>query len=442
MDEAPSPDDTARRDLWVVLVPSLLLVVAAFAAAFYYIKPAPPHTLVMAVPRDEGGARYFARRYTTILARSGVTLEVRETDGSASALRLLADENSDVEAAFVQGGLDVAEPDIPIESLASLAYMPLWIFYRGEPVDDPGQLRGKRLSIGPAHDGTHALATALLVANHAADAPTTLLSLDLETATTQLGSGEIDALFTVAPAESPVIKKLITTPGFQVMSFSRAEAYSRLYRYLKVLQLPRGVFDLQGDVPASDVRLLGTTSRLVVTEGIHPALSFLLLRAASEVHGGAGLLARPGELPVLAEGGFPPSAEAQRYFSSGTPLLQRFLPFWAASLVERLWVILLPLLGVLLPVVRVIPPLYQWRVRRRIYRWYAQLKRIELDLDAHASLSPETLADMGKQLDELEQSIRSVPAPLPYSESIYAFRGNIDLVRKRIRARTTVVAAS
>jgi hypothetical protein len=220
------------------------------------------------------------------------------------------------------------------------------------------------------------------------------------------------------------------------MSFARAEAYARRYRYLKVLALPRGVFDLAHDVPASDVRLVGTTARLVVTEGIHPALSYLLLRAATEVHGDAGLFDSSREFPVLAEGGFPASAEAKRYFTQGMPFLQRMLPFWAADLVERLWVVLLPIFAVLLPVVRLIPPVYEWRIRRRIYRWYAGLKQIELELDTHAQLSEEVLTGMVSRLDELEESFRSaISAPLPYSESVYAFRNNIAFVRQRIRAR-------
>lgn len=436
------PAEGSRRDLWIVVVPSVLLVVAAFAATMRYVKPAPPRSLVIAVPTSEGGARYFAKRYKAILARSGVELELRDASGSVEALKQLAEADSDIEAAFVQGGLDVPDPEIPIESIASLAYTPLWVFYRGEPIDDPAALRGKRIAIGPAQSGSHALAKTLLAADHAADAPTELLALDLETAAAKLASGEIDALFTVSPAESPVIRKLVATPGFRLMSFARAQAYGRLYRYLKPLVLPRGVFDLANDLPASDVQILGTTSRLVVTEGIHPALSLLLLQAASELHSGSGLLDEQGEFPRLAEGGFPPSDEARRYFTSGTPWLQRALPFWAANLVERLWVVLLPLVAVLVPVVRMIPPLYQWRVRRRIYRWYAQLKRIELDLDAQAALDEDSLRAMLAQLDELEQAIRTIAAPLQYSESIYAFRTNIELVRKRIRARMAIPAAA
>jgi len=426
---------SARRDLWIIVVPSVLLVVAAFAVAVYYVKPAPPRSVVIAVPRNEGGASYYARRYKTILARSGVEITVQETEGSVPALKLLAAEDTETEAAFVQGGLDISKPEIPIESLASLAFTPLWVFYRGELIDDPAGLRGKRVSIGPVESGTHSLARTLLSANQVDGAPTQLLALDLDEATQKLNAGEIDAMFTVSPAESPAIRKLVATPGLQVMSFARAEAYARRFRYLQVLVLPRGASDLAQDLPAHDVRLLGTTSRLVVTEGIHPALSYLLLRAAKEVHDDAGLFDHAGEFPMLAEGGFPPSAEAKRYFSSGIPFLQRTLPFWAANLVERLWVFLLPILAVLIPVVRLIPPLYQWRVRRRIYRWYARLKEIELELDADKALSRDTLSHMIEQLDELEQAFRSISAPLTYSESVYAFRTNIDFVRDRIRKR-------
>lgn len=432
-----------RRDLALTVGGSLILIVAAFALAYRYVKPAPPRTLVIAAPSDEGGARYFARRYKEILARYGVTLDVRETQGTAASLALLADEDSEVEAAFVQGGVEPAKKGWPIYSLASLAYMPVWLLYRepssGEAaapaIDDPIALRGMRVSVGPPRSGTNQLARALLDENKVREAPTVLLELDTEQAAAKLVSGEIDALFAVAPAESPAIRKLCTTPGFRLVSFARAEAYTRKLPYLKALSLPRGVYDLATDRPPTDVKLVATTSNLVVSEGLHPALAYLLLRAATEVHSSAGILDKEREFPVMVGGSFPPTDESQRYFTQGAPLLQRYLPFWAANLVERLWVMLLPIVAVVLPVVRMVPPFVEWRSRRRVWRWYALLKRLEVELDSAPPPDMEQLERMLAQLDELDGSIRALAIPLPYSENLYAFRGHVDFVRQRIRLR-------
>lgn len=185
--------------------------------------------------------------------------------------------------------------------------------------------------------------------------------------------------FLVAPAEAPAIQKLSATRGCGSPA-SRAEACTRRFPHLSRLVLPRGVFDLAADVPDHDVVLLAPTANLVAREGLHPPLAHLLLQAASEIHGGAGLLDRSREFPAPRENGFPLADQARRFYASGAPFLQRVLPFWAANLVDRLWVMLVPLSAVVVPLARIVPALLPWRVRSRVYRWYARLKEVELQL--------------------------------------------------------------
>jgi TRAP transporter TAXI family solute receptor len=424
---------TLRRDLWLTLGPALALVGIAFAITFYFIKPAPPKTLVIATPQDEGGFRYFARKYQEILARDGITLEVRPTKGSLTSIELLTDKSAGVDVAFVQSGAVPAEKAAGVVSLGSLSYAPLWVFYRGEPIDDVRGLRGRRISVGPEESGTRSLALTLLAANHVEKAPTELVALGREESIEQLKQGKLDAVFLVSTAESPVIQKLAAVPGIHLLSFSRAEAYVRRYTYLSRHVLPRGVFDLAADVPQGDVALLAPTANLVAKESLHPALAYLLLRAASEVHGKAGMLDKTGEFPAPLEAGFPLSSEARRYYESGVPLLQRYLPFWAANLVDRLWVMLVPIIAVVVPLFRVVPALFLWRVRSRIFRWYARLKEIELQLDD--SPGREMLGDMMRRLDEAEREVNRIPMPLSYSENLYFFREHIEVVRRRIVRR-------
>ncbi|HWE22783.1 MAG TPA: TAXI family TRAP transporter solute-binding subunit, partial [Myxococcales bacterium] len=400
-----------RRDFWVAVVPPLLIVLAAFGVTMFFIKPAPPKKITMAIAPDEGGSRYYARRYQEILKRSGIALEVRQTNGSLANVRVLAEGGADV--AFVQSGTDAGQGGGHVVSLGSVAYVPLWVFYRGDPIGDVRELKGRRVAVGAAESGTRALAVTLLAASGADKPPTELLPVERDAAIDQLKKGEIDAVFLVSPAEAPAIQKLTAAPGVRLLSFDRADAYVRRFPYLSKFVLPRGVFDLAADVPASDVTLVSPTASLLAHDTLHPALAYLLLRTAAEVHSSAGLLAKLREFPAAREAGFPLSSEAVRYYQAGVPFLQRYLPFWAANLVDRLWVILVPIIAVAVPLGRIVPAVYRWRVRSRVFRWYARLKQIELQLEENPARSK--LEEMLKRLDETERAVNQIPTPLAYT---------------------------
>lgn len=427
----PKARRIVRRDFWIAVGPPLLLVAAAFGVTTFFVKPAPPKKITMAIAPDEGGSRYYARRYQEILKRSGVTLDVRQTNGSLANVRVLAEGGADV--AFVQSGADAGQSGGHVVSLGSVAYVPLWVFYRGPAVEDVRDLKGRRIAVGSAESGTRALAVTLLGASGADKPPTELLAIDREAAIEQLKKGEIDAVFVVSPAEAPSIQKLTATPGIRLLSFARADAYVRRFPYLSKFVLPRGVFDLATDVPASDVTLISPTASLLARDTLHPALAYLLLRTATEVHSSAGMLAKIHEFPAAREAGFPLSSEAVRYYQAGVPFLQRYLPFWAANLVDRLWVILVPIIAVAVPLGRIVPALYRWRVRSRVFRWYARLKQIELQLEENPA-RPQ-LEEMLKRLDETERAVNQIPTPLAYTDNLYFFREHVEVVRRRITRR-------
>ena len=422
-----------RADLWLTVAPTLLIIAVAFGVTMLFVKPAPPKRLTVAIAPEEGGSRYFARRYQEILKRHGITLEVRQTGGSLSNVQLLADPGSGVDVAFVQSGTQAGEHGGSIVSLGSVTYVPLWVFYRGNPIDDVRDLKGRRIAVGPPESGTRALAVTLLGATGADKGGTELLPVERDAATEQLKKGEIDAVFLVAPAEAPAIKKLAVAPGVHLLSFARADAYVRRFPYLSKLVLPHGVFDLSADVPERDVVLLAPTQNLLARDTLHPALAYLLLRAASEVHGAAGMLVNSGEFPSPREAGFPLSSVAARYYQAGVPFLQRYLPFWAANLVDRLWVMLVPIIAVVVPLGRLVPALYRWRVRSRVFRWYARLKQIELQLEENPGR--QTLDEMLRRLEETERAVNQIPTPLAYAENLYFFREHVDVVRRRINRR-------
>ena len=415
------------------MLPALLLLGLAFAFTLLFVKPAPPKKLVLAYAADEGGSRYYARRYQEILKRDGITLDVRQTAGSLTSVKLLADSSSGVDVALVQGGTATADQAPHVVSLGSVAYTPLWVFHRLGDIDDISELRGHRVAVGPAESGTRALAAKLLAASGADKPPAAMVEGERDAAIDQIQKGQVDAVFLVAPAEAPSIKKLAEASGIHLLSFARADAYVRLFPFLAKLVLPRGVFDLANDVPERDAVLLSPTANLLARDDLHPALAYLLLRAASEVHGNAGLLDQVREFPAPRETGFPTSPAATRYYQTGLPFLQRYLPFWAAILVDRLWVFFLPIIAVAVPLGRIVPALYRWRVRSRVFRWYGLLKEIELRLEENPGT--DELREMLRRLDETEHAVNRIPTPLAYTDNLYFFKEHVEFVRRRIASR-------
>lgn len=423
----------STRDLWMAVAPAAVAAILALVFAIRFVEPGPPNRVVMATGAVDGGYHMFAQRYKEILERDGVTVDLRISAGSQENVTRLLDEKSEVEVGFFQGGSAFAANAPNLRSLGSIYYEPLWVFYRGAEIRDFGGLKGKRLAIGPEESGTRALALQLLAVNATVMPPTVLLPESGRKANDMLLQGKLDAVFIVGPPESPLVEQLLTARGIRLLSLERAEAYTRRFPYLTRLTMPRGVFDFVSDNPAQDVTLVSPTANLLTRDTLHPALAFLLMRAAREIHGNPGLLNKIGEFPAPLNSEFPLSSEAEHYYKTGPPFLQRYLPYWIAVMVDRLWIILLPALALLVPLTRLIPPVYRWRVRSRIYRWYARLKEVELDLEDDPP--PEKLRELLERLEQIERSVNRINTPLAYSDNLYAFRQNVNLVRQRVQAR-------
>jgi hypothetical protein len=341
-----------------------------------------------------------------------------------------------VDVGLVQSGSRSEGDTAGLVSLGSLYYEPLWVFYRGRnALDRLSQLHGKRVSIGGEGSGIRRLALQLLAANDAARQPTVLLDLGMSDAAEALQRREIDALFIIAGPDSPVVQKLLRAEGVRLMNFRQAMAYTRLFPFLSSVVLPQGAIDLARNIPPHDTVLLSPTATLVARESLHPALTVLLIQAATEVHGQAGLFQRAGEFPAATATDFPLSEDAKRFYQSGPSFLQRYLPFWVAVLVQRMMVMLVPLIAVLIPLMRILPSVYTWRVRRRIYRWYGELKYLEHDLEQNRE--PQRITEYLKRLDQIEQRVSKLKVPLAYSGQFYMLRQHIGFVRDMIRNSQT-----
>jgi TRAP transporter TAXI family solute receptor len=429
----------SRKDLVLVALPLLLLVIAAFWVASHFIRPAPPPSLTIATGGAGGAYERYGAAYQAVLARYHITLVQRPSAGSIENVELL--RAGQVEAAFVQGGTARAEEGDALVSLGGLYYEPLWIFYRTKstgaaPLTEVTQLKGRRIAIDNPRSGTYALAMDILRANGMDQDTAHLQEIGGLNAAGALAAGTVDAVFIVGSTQSAAVWTLLYTPGVQLMNLSQAEAYARMFPNLTRLTLPRGAIDLVNNVPAQDVSLIAPTASLVVRNDLHPAHIDLLLQAAAEVHNAPGIFQRPGDFPRAVGIDFPVAPEAERYFKSGKPLLQRYLPFWAATLIDRMVVMLIPLVAVLFPVFKFAPAIYGWRIRRRIYRRYGQLKFLEAEVEHHPD--PARRDEWLHQLDAIERDVNRLPAPLAFSDMLYTLRGHIAMVRDAILKRETI----
>ena len=425
------------RDLFATAWWIFLIVGIGFVVAYQFVEPAPPRHIVITTGSESGAYYQFAQRYATILARHGITLEVKASAGSLDNLARLKEDAAQV--GFVQGGV-IEPPDDPeneedngLRSLGSVFYEPVWVFYRGDrKLERLTELRGKRIAIGQEGSGVRQLAQQLLKANEI-PAGDHLVALSGLKAAEELQQGRIDAAFIIASEKAPVVQVLLRSPGVKLMSFSQSSAYQRRFPFLTKLTFPHGVADLVRDFPPEDIRLLAPTANLIIRDDLHPALQTLLLQAASEVHGKTGFFQDAGEFPAYKDQMLPLSPEAARYYKSGPPFLQRYLPFWLAVLADRLIVLLVPLFALMIPLLKIAPAVYTWRVRSKVFRCYGELKFLEDDLKNH--FDPEKLGDYRARLDALDDEAAQLHVPLGFTDLVYTLREHVNLVRSILAKR-------
>jgi TRAP-type uncharacterized transport system substrate-binding protein len=434
------------RDLMLTFGPFVLIAAALLVAAYAMLDPTPPKRVVLATGPENSAYAKWGELYAAELKRYGIRVELRQTMGSLQNRRLLRDPKEKVDVAFVQGGSndgslaadDKKKEDMEeLVSLGTVAYDPVWIFYRAESAKKLGkdalvsalpQMRGWRVNVGVRGSGTPGITGRIFAANLVERDEVKRSNLDETAAVVALLGGELDAAVLVSPPESPMVQMLLQTPGIKLYEYLQAESYARRYPFLSPVVLPRGVVDIARDVPAADTTLIATTTSLLAREDIHPALVQLFVQAAARIHSAPGWIARAGTFPNSRQSEFPLAKDAARYYQSGPPLLQRYLPFWLANLIDRMWVALFSIIAVLIPLSRLVPPLYAFRIRSRVCRWYRNLRQIESD----AGLREKTPAELVAALDRLEGRVAAITVPLSYNDELYALRQHIDLVRARL----------
>jgi TRAP-type uncharacterized transport system substrate-binding protein len=427
------------RDLAFTAGPFVLLCMLLLGGAFWLIDPAPPKKITIATGPENGDYYALAKRYQTQLLKHHIRAELRVTQGSRENLALLLDSASKVDVAFMRSGTSVGE-DLNTESLTSIGslfFEPVWLFYRETvALQSLGALKGLRVELGAPGNGSAKITDALLRENGLARSDIKASQSDTTQAVIGLLDGQIDALVIVSAPESQMVQMLLRTPGIKLLPFPQAQAYSRKLGNLAAVALPRGMVDMAADIPPQDVPMVAPTATLVHNRQAHPATIDLLIQAAHAIHTEPSWFADGRKFPSLIDTELPISKDAARFYQSGPPFLQRYLPFWLANLVERMWVVLLSLGALLIPLSRILPPIYTWRIRSRIYRWYGQLRDVEKQTQVpQTERSARLEQDMFERLDEIEDKVNNLNVPLSHADEVYHLRSHIAMVRAKLKSK-------
>lgn len=427
---------TSSHGLRILLV-TILIVIVAMVVIWKFIEPAPPHRVVIAAGVAGGDYDYFAHRYARYFKENGFELVVKPTAGSVENWKLLMDPHSGVDLALVQGGTAPENAADMLESVCSVYLEPLWVFYRGEAsIDRLSELSGKRIAIGPEGSGVRALAQQLLEANGIdpqSPGRTHLLDVTGQDAATMLKSGQVDAMMLVVGPKNPIVKDLVHAAGVHLMSFEQADAYARRFPFLSRLTLYEGMLDFGQNIPGQDIKLTAPAAALVARNTAHQGTIELLVRAAKSVHSRSTPLADAGRFPSPDLTDLPVSRDAEYYLRASPSRLLGGLPFWLKSLIDRLLLLMIPLLALLLPLLRFAPVLFRWSVRSRVVRYYSRLYRVEAHLaqDAPNDVVHQDLEDM----QALARKLAAMSVPAGYMPDLYDLRMNLDRLCQRLHAR-------
>jgi TRAP transporter TAXI family solute receptor len=408
-----------------------VIVLVGFLITYQYVGAPPPKLVRIATGANNGAYYTFAQEYARLLASDGITLEVVPTAGSVENLELL--KSGEVSLALIQGGSATRDDKERLQSLGSLFLEPIWIFVRRQSaVKRFLELKGNRVSVGIAGSGTHLLATQLLSAAGITETNTQLIREETARAIDSLSNGKIDAAFFVASPEAPIIRKLFAAPAVELLNFDRAAAYGRWFPFLTPVTLSEGVIDLQQNLPAHDTPLVAASANLAARRDLNPSLIPAVLNAVTRVHQAGGVLEHKRQFPSVDFADLPLSEDARRYLINGPSFLFRWLPYGTAVLLDRLKILVLPLLALLLPLFKIAPPLYTWRIRSKIYKWYAAVREVESSIQQDkVSGDPASLIN---RLSELDRQVASVSVPLSYAAELYHLRLHIRFLQEKLQS--------
>ncbi|AMO99484.1 TRAP transporter solute receptor, TAXI family protein [Collimonas arenae] len=418
--------------LRLLIVGAILLLVALGWALVIVLKPAIQRTIVITTGADNGIYRGFADRYAPLLKREGITLDIRSSSGSTENYQRLNNPDSEYEVGFIQSGTTNPSETDHLQTIAAVSYEPIWVFYRGDTdINRLAQLRGKRIAIGVPGSGLLTVSRILLTHSGVNSDNTTLLEMDANKAYQGLEGGQLDAAFFIGRPDAPMQQTLLNS-DLKLMNFAQADALVQKFPSLSKIVFPRASTSIVNDLPQTDVTLLAATALLVSKDTLHPALAYLLLEAANTVHGGEDYFTPHGAFPNLKTDEFPISDESMRYFKSGRPFLQRYLPFWLASFIERRLLILLPFMALLLGLLQALPRMVEARMKKRLVVWYREIKSLEDEIWENRQPNAAQVAQWRDEIEEIDAHASQIRIPQRYFQDVYALKQAIRVVRDRI----------
>ncbi|CAH0210019.1 TAXI family TRAP transporter solute-binding subunit [Roseomonas sp. CECT 9278] len=419
---------------WAFSATALLL--ACGGLGYSLAAPAPPREIRIATGTVPDSAYTLAAEaYAQRLAATGFRVQRVPTQGSVENLALLRARQVDI--ALVQGGTADPGRDAGLESLGAVFAEPVWAFLRTDRgIDRLADLRGRRVAVGTEGSGTRVLALAMLAANDLGPADVEPQALGGAAAAQALMEGSVDAAILVSARIGGGVAMLMRgDAGVRLLDFGeRAEAYGVHLPFLSTVRLPRGGVSLAADLPGRSATLLAPVASVVAHEDIHPQVVSLLVGIMQEVHRPRTLFAAEGAFPNALAQDLPMNADAERYYARGRSALQRWLPFWVAVWVERLLFVLLPVLGLALPLIRFGPTLYAWQMETRVWRHYETLRRIEAEAERDGD-GPARAALRGR-LEALDARVARMTLPVAYRRHVFALRRDIAYVRALLAPAT------
>ena len=416
------------KELLLTLGPAILLTIAGFWIAYQFVAPPPPKKISITTGSKTGTYYKLALQYQIELAKEGIELKILTSSGSKQNIDRLLNNQADI--AFIQGGTGNQEKSL--QSLGSLYFEPLWIFIKKEiDAEKITDLKGLRIAYGKEGSGTRVLVNELLTLNNLNEQTVQLLAMSSTEAAQAITQDQCDVALMVASGDSDTVQQLLRNEHIKLLQLNRNNAYTRLLPYLSKITLSEGIVDLEHNVPPQAIDLLSPSANLVIGDNFNSALSVLLLRAADVVHQKASLFSAAGTFPSKESIAYPINEVAERFYKVGPPFLMRYLPFWPAVFIDRMIVMIIPLLALIIPLGKIMPPLYRWRIRSKIYRWYKELQDVD-DTIHQSELSMQTIDNLYKDLSQIESEVNKVKTPLSYADQVYNLLLHIDLVKKNL----------
>ncbi|QWD91322.1 TAXI family TRAP transporter solute-binding subunit [Polynucleobacter sp. MWH-Braz-FAM2G] len=418
------------KEIW----PLLFLLLLALSVLIWFAKPAPPKKVLMATGVG-GSYKVLGEKYRTFFEKKGIELKLIETHGSKENLQHLIDRNDPIQAAFVQGGMIASDDLSGVQSLGSVDYEPVWVFYHSKAFNESTRLSDRdiarlKINIGPIGSGTHTQAVNIFKLNHLNTSSPNLLNMGNTDGVSALERGEIDGVILVDGFDSPNVQRLIKNPDIRLATFKRADAYTRLLSYFEEVSVPMGGFDLGSNTPDHPIQLISTTTNLLIDDRLHPAIQVLFLEAAREINGGKSYFSKVGEFPVYMNTEAPLSNEAKYFYEKGTPTLMKYLPFWLAEFIERMFVLLLPFAAFAYPIVKSIPNYRMNLARKQINSIYKDLDKFEQN--TIESFDPSKRAEYIEILNEMELRALNSKASRLATAECYSLRSNIEFIRNAL----------